>query len=1344
MNALPALSWLNAPAWLPLIHALLHTLWQGALAAGGLFLGLRFVPAHRPGLRYGLSTAALTLVVLIGVGSWALLDAPRRSSASTIHGDHSITTATEQLPEGLPPSASAIPLAPTGGGFNTKTADINSIVSSPDASGARRWVRWAVASWLTGAWVSLLRALRGTMGAGRLQRRCRDLADPHVLALVEQLRTRLGVTRRVRFLVSDEIGVPSMLGVLYPAVLLPASLLTGVPLEQIRAILAHELAHVRRWDYLANLGQMLVEALLFFNPFVWWISRQMRLEREACCDQVAARECQSPACYVEALVAVIERGRLVATAATSPMLAASGPEARGGNALERARRLLVPGYQPAFRIHWFSLTAILMLSVSALSGLWWGTRAVAQTISGNPEPSLPHVIDLTPFHTKTFRDPAIENEAYASYAGARTIDGLPFEIGGEIILSGQEDTDHGGSSPGDLSGIGVGRNFDELHLVHAAKWREYPGCQIATIRLHYADGSQSDLPIQYNYQVSDWDRLYSEENEIVADPATKIVWRGKAPFEGEGRLFKSVLINPHPDRRVDTMEIISNETSASYILIAATVARRDPTRAVTPSMPLRPSRQFGGLVRVRVTDAKTGAPIAGAQVYPIIGISHFNLVADKVLTAADGLALAKYPKDTTKFLTLAISAAGYVPFNQNIQFSWDLTEIPEAITYKLAPQGDTDPGDQVSTFTVEPSSHPTLVTAVKQGDAVSVQKLIEQGADISKVEVEGSPLLFVAGSPEVASVLLAHGADPNACNKRKMPALIYFCGGYDIAQHSGFARVLLEHGADPNAREPDGSTPLMRAQDVPTLEVLVAHGADLKARNSEGATVLECAVNYSLRTDDTPQGQARFIEELIKRGAEFDPEGNGVRAMIAAAFRDQASEVRVFLDHGVSPNASYERGSGQYESALSAAALQAPKSLKLLLERGADPNAPLPAGHLTPLEAALAWGAFGNVDLLRQAGAKGLSDLAYASAKGDLTKVNELLDQHADPNEAGSSGWTPLIYAVKRTQVEVARRLLDHGASVDQFDGFGFSSYLEFTLYRTMIEQDSSQAQLQWHLSPQEAKARLASFEQLFTQHPPNFAYRNSAGWTALHQAAWAGNSMISGLMLAGHPPRFDPNLPDKEGRTPLLLVTLSPVAKDTREIITTDLGTPQQKKWNQQARLADELLKAGARLDLPGPGGKTVGELALAAAHEANNAQLVDVLTEAMYSRPAAPPVDSPTLLPPHAGVFIAPDVNVQGTSIVMPEAEAACEATVTNSVPVALSSSFRADNEVVAVRLEVEPAGSADDPIIDASLFLSYGTSLKLGTAVHARSGIMKFLGAFDAAETAKNVTYLAIVRG
>ena len=378
MSAAHGFPWLDTPAWQPLVQALLHTLWQGALTNGGLFLALRPIPAHRANLRYGLSTAALALVLLLGLSSWALLDTPRPSAANTTHEGSLPAVAVTSVPGRLPTRTPASTLIPAGERATARATGASPSTINAEGSRMEPWVHRVAVFWLLGVGVSLLRAAKGAFGAERLLRRCRDLADPRILALAKELGGRLGLSRRVRILVSEEIGVPSVLGVLWPAVLLPAFMLTGVPTEQLRAILAHELAHIRRWDYLVNLAQMLVEALLFFNPFVWWINRQVRVEREACCDQLAAGECQSTASYVEALVAVIEHTHHAAPA--TPVLTASGTGDHSGSALERARRLLIPGYQPTLRLRWYSLLVVLILSASMLGGLWLGTRAVAQTI----------------------------------------------------------------------------------------------------------------------------------------------------------------------------------------------------------------------------------------------------------------------------------------------------------------------------------------------------------------------------------------------------------------------------------------------------------------------------------------------------------------------------------------------------------------------------------------------------------------------------------------------------------------------------------------------------------------------------------------------------------------------------------------------------------------------------------------------------------------------------------------------------------------------------------------------------------------------------------------------------
>jgi hypothetical protein len=116
--------------------------------------------------------------------------------------------------------------------------------------------------------------------------------------------------------------VPAALGVLRPAILLPLSGLSGLSSAQIEALLAHELAHVRRHDYLVNLFQTAVETLLFYHPAVWWISRQVRVERENCCDDLAIEATGDARAYARALLRLEEQRAMVqlAVAATGATL----------------------------------------------------------------------------------------------------------------------------------------------------------------------------------------------------------------------------------------------------------------------------------------------------------------------------------------------------------------------------------------------------------------------------------------------------------------------------------------------------------------------------------------------------------------------------------------------------------------------------------------------------------------------------------------------------------------------------------------------------------------------------------------------------------------------------------------------------------------------------------------------------------------------------------------------------------------------------------------------------------------------------------------------------------------
>ena len=120
----------------------------------------------------------------------------------------------------------------------------------------------------------------------------------------DALSARLGLTRTVRLLESTRLQVPVVVGWLRPVLLVPTAVLGGLSPQQLEAVIAHELAHIRRHDYLVNLLQSAVETLLFYHPAVWWVSSAVRAEREHCCDDLAVVACGDAVLYARALTAI--------------------------------------------------------------------------------------------------------------------------------------------------------------------------------------------------------------------------------------------------------------------------------------------------------------------------------------------------------------------------------------------------------------------------------------------------------------------------------------------------------------------------------------------------------------------------------------------------------------------------------------------------------------------------------------------------------------------------------------------------------------------------------------------------------------------------------------------------------------------------------------------------------------------------------------------------------------------------------------------------------------------------------------------------------------------------------
>ncbi|MCH7688435.1 MAG: M56 family metallopeptidase, partial [Planctomycetes bacterium] len=217
---------------------------------------------------------------------------------------------------------------------------------------------WIVAAWMIGLLMLSAWHLRGWIGLRRLRHRGVSSVPDSVQSMLLRLQKRFAISRPVTMLQSSRVSVLSLLGILKPVILLPGSVLTGLTPQQLEAVLAHELAHVRRHDYLLNLLQTAIETLLFFHPAVWWISSRIRIERENCCDDLALAVTDDRLLYAQSLTRLEELRQQTA----APRPAALTLAATGGSLLDRIRRVLGVSRRPAH-------LRVSAVGVTGLSGL---------------------------------------------------------------------------------------------------------------------------------------------------------------------------------------------------------------------------------------------------------------------------------------------------------------------------------------------------------------------------------------------------------------------------------------------------------------------------------------------------------------------------------------------------------------------------------------------------------------------------------------------------------------------------------------------------------------------------------------------------------------------------------------------------------------------------------------------------------------------------------------------------------------------------------------------------------------------------------------------------------------
>jgi beta-lactamase regulating signal transducer with metallopeptidase domain len=309
---MPTLSTPEARLTVAIGWTLLHILWQGSFLGIVLAVALRAMRNSPATTRYALCCGALAALVLFPL----------------------LTLVQIELTAGHP-AATALLYLPLLVGKDSALSDAGSSTGSGFLSFVRTLQPWfpvVMWIWVLGTGLKAIRIVVGLIRSRALRLTSQACNAAPLFEMVRRLSGPVGISQNVQLFVSPDTGIPVVIGWRKPAILLPPSFLQDLSSEEMETIIVHELAHIQRRDYPMNVAQAGVEALFFYHPVVWWISRQIRREREHCCDDIAVRVSGSPLVCAKALTALEER--------RSSTVSSLSPAASRGDLTMRIHRIL--------------------------------------------------------------------------------------------------------------------------------------------------------------------------------------------------------------------------------------------------------------------------------------------------------------------------------------------------------------------------------------------------------------------------------------------------------------------------------------------------------------------------------------------------------------------------------------------------------------------------------------------------------------------------------------------------------------------------------------------------------------------------------------------------------------------------------------------------------------------------------------------------------------------------------------------------------------------------------------------------------------------------------------------
>ena len=279
-------SWLSPSLMHAVAWTLLHFLWQGAALAALAAAAMAF--CRRAAARYAIALSVLVLMLATPVATLVVF------SQNQSHDD-SASAAVGGAPLSIELAGNH-----AAGAVDSLAPRVRRNLSSWNS------FPWLVEAWLAGVAFFSLRSAGGFLLLERQRRNLSTNVNARVLEMCHTLQRRLGLKRAIRYCEGEGLEAPAVIGWFRPVVFLPLRALTGLSQEQLELVVAHELAHIQRLDPFVNVFQVVVEALLFYHPAVWWLNRRIRAEREHCCDDVAISLCGNAVEYARALTLMEE------------------------------------------------------------------------------------------------------------------------------------------------------------------------------------------------------------------------------------------------------------------------------------------------------------------------------------------------------------------------------------------------------------------------------------------------------------------------------------------------------------------------------------------------------------------------------------------------------------------------------------------------------------------------------------------------------------------------------------------------------------------------------------------------------------------------------------------------------------------------------------------------------------------------------------------------------------------------------------------------------------------------------------------------------------------------------